>query len=182
MRLQTAQHDRRGRLGSALLAAAVLVSVPGILVYQWVQETAPYEPKQESAATVARKDVEPMAEETAPKDGREELEPRKTARPALVGPDGAAVKEDTQTSTDEESDPAPTQIVKVLRAAHVDSSVFYYRTWTASNGAAIEAVYIGHQGDEVLLRDSNGSQHRIPLSRLSDADQELLQRTWESTP
>jgi hypothetical protein len=45
------------------------------------------------------------------------------------------------------------------------------RVWTDNQGRSIEAAYAGRDGDTILITDARGNQHRVPLDRLSAADQ-----------
>jgi hypothetical protein len=48
------------------------------------------------------------------------------------------------------------------------------RTWTDTKGRAVEAVFAGIEGDQVLLRTVDGAIHRVALSNLSDNDRKLV--------
>lgn len=51
------------------------------------------------------------------------------------------------------------------------------RTWTSNTGTKLEAELLGFDGREVRLKLSSGSEARVPVSRLSPADQEFLRNT-----
>lgn len=48
------------------------------------------------------------------------------------------------------------------------------RTWTSAKGSQVEAEMLGVQGDSVLLKAENGSQFRIRIADLSEADQTFV--------
>ena len=47
-----------------------------------------------------------------------------------------------------------------------------YRTWTSSDGRTMEATYRGIENGNVFLQVRNGLVYRLPLEKLSPADQE----------
>jgi len=47
------------------------------------------------------------------------------------------------------------------------------RTWTDAKGRAVEAVFAGIEGDQVLLRTVDGAIHRVPMANLSENDRKL---------
>ncbi|MBK8092504.1 MAG: hypothetical protein IPK32_11135 [Verrucomicrobiaceae bacterium] len=47
-----------------------------------------------------------------------------------------------------------------------------YRTWTDTQGRKIEATFRGIEGENIFLQVRNGFVHRLPLTKLSAADQE----------
>jgi hypothetical protein len=47
-----------------------------------------------------------------------------------------------------------------------------YRTWTSSDGRTLEATYRGIEAGQVFLQVRNGLVYRLPLEKLSPADQE----------
>ena len=50
------------------------------------------------------------------------------------------------------------------------------RTWTDTSGRQVEATFRGIENGQVFLQTRNGYVHRLPLERLSDADQQLALR------
>ncbi len=56
------------------------------------------------------------------------------------------------------------------------------RTWTSRNGTSIQAKYISHSEDTVVIRRlSDFKEFTIPLSTLSDADQQWIKQTHLKT-
>lgn len=52
------------------------------------------------------------------------------------------------------------------------------RTWTSKNGASIQAKYVSHNQDTVVIRRLlDFKEFKIPFSSLSDADQQWIQQT-----
>jgi hypothetical protein len=47
------------------------------------------------------------------------------------------------------------------------------RTWTDAKGRAVEAVFAGIEGDQVLLRTVDGAIHKVPMANLSENDRKL---------
>ena len=61
-----------------------------------------------------------------------------------------------------------------------DDSSSDFRTWTDKSGKfQIRAKYAGMDGDKVKLEKRDGTILRIPLSRLSEADQRFIKETEE---
>lgn len=51
-----------------------------------------------------------------------------------------------------------------------------YRTWSNAEGMKIEAEFVKSEGDHITLRLRNGKLSTFPLSKLSEADQEFIQK------
>lgn len=49
------------------------------------------------------------------------------------------------------------------------------RTWTSTSGETFKGEFISVIGDKVVLRDANGQQRKIPLSRFSENDQVFIE-------
>ena len=54
------------------------------------------------------------------------------------------------------------------------------RTWTAVNGKEVEAEFVSHSDGQVSLKMKTGKIFKVPLNKLSKADQEFL--TAKSSP
>ncbi|MBU6300181.1 MAG: DUF1549 domain-containing protein [Verrucomicrobia bacterium] len=66
--------------------------------------------------------------------------------------------------------PALTFVYVVLSTGlHAENAV--YRTWTSHDGRTLEATYRGIEDGQVFLQIRNGLVYRLPLERLSPADQ-----------
>lgn len=54
------------------------------------------------------------------------------------------------------------------------------RTWTSTDGKRLEAEFVSLSGDEITLkRDSDGREFTLPLTRLSEADQNFVKEKAE---
>lgn len=172
--------QRRGRLGAALLGAAVLAGVPTLLAWQWLQDARTYPAKPPA-------DELGQTQRTEPATPKDEAQSQTVARPRLARPDGgvsATASNEPEAPSEEagsdvEEDFDSRSLTSPTFGAEELQSVYGFRTWTASDGAAAEAIYIGRKGPNIVLQDAVGRQYTIPLDRLSDMDQELLRRLWQ---
>ena len=48
------------------------------------------------------------------------------------------------------------------------------RTWTAVNGKRVEAQFVSNNDGQVVLRLTNGKIFKVPLNKLSEADQDFI--------
>ena len=48
------------------------------------------------------------------------------------------------------------------------------RTWTAVNGKKVEAQFVSNNDEQVVLRLTNGKTFKVPLNKLSEADQDFI--------
>ena len=59
-----------------------------------------------------------------------------------------------------------------------DADELPFRTWTDVNGRVVEAKLISVAEDEVILKTkARGTEIKVPLERLSEADQEFLRKS-----
>jgi len=57
-----------------------------------------------------------------------------------------------------------------------------FRIWTSSDGRTMQAKLTGVEGDTAVFQMAGGSAARVPLAKLSQADQEFIKSNGTATP
>ncbi len=80
-------------------------------------------------------------------------------------------------------EPSPSKDSVPSGAAGAKSGGAPLRTWTDRSGRfQIQAVYVGRDGDKVLLKTADGAVRAVSFEKLSEADQRILAELGGTAP